>query len=167
MVVSRHVSRPPYDTWLCFCPNGCTFGLPCLRPGFEPHGRSGEKIVVPSWKVGTARVPVVTPFQTLNTTTRNTLYIFFVLVCSKQWQEPLLGHTLVLTKVKVTWRALTISRCPFEDCKPENEWFCQIYALRVGHVESHSPLSPTIRKSVDIFGTCQTLSLQPPWDLRA
>ena len=32
-----------------------------------------------------------------------------------------------------------MSRCPFEDYKPENEWFCQIYALCVGHVESPCP----------------------------
>ena len=32
-----------------------------------------------------------------------------------------------------------MSRCPFEDYKPENEWFYQIYALCVGHVESPCP----------------------------
>ena len=57
-----------------------------------------------------------------------------------------------------------MSRCPFEDYKPENEWFCQIYALCVGHVESHSPLSPIICDVFDIFYRYGTLMPLSPWD---
>ena len=32
-----------------------------------------------------------------------------------------------------------MSMCPFEDYKPENGRFCQIYELCVGHVESPCP----------------------------
>ena len=32
-----------------------------------------------------------------------------------------------------------MSPCLFEDYKPEKEWFCPIYALYVGHVESPCP----------------------------
>jgi hypothetical protein len=46
----------------------------------------------------------------------------------------------VLTKVKVTWRALTMSRCPFEDYKPENEWFCHMYALCWSRWKSFAPI---------------------------
>ena len=75
-VVLNNVSRSHYITWLRFCASGSTFGSPCHRLGFKPHRRRGEKIVVPSWKVGTTRVPFVRPFQTLNTTTEKP-YIFF------------------------------------------------------------------------------------------
>ena len=54
-----------------------------------------------------------------------------------------------------------MSGCPFEDYKPEKEWFCQIYALCVGHVESLSPLSPLIDDLFDIvyrYGTLIPLS---------
>ena len=55
----------------------------------------------------------------------------------------------VLSKVKVTWRALTISRCPFEEYNPDNEWFCSFLCLCIGSLRPYPQLFKHFQLNVE------------------
>ena len=55
-----------------------------------------------------------------------------------------------------------MSRCPFEDYKPEKECFCPIYALCVGHVEGHCPYPQPFENKWTSFTDMEHVKLYIP-----
>ena len=74
----------------------------------------------------------------------------------------------VLSKVNVTWRALTISRCPFEEYNPDNEWFCSFYVcvLEVfAPIPNYSNIfNSTLKINEHSFTYMDIITTLSPWD---